>query len=117
LRRCAFERCFEGSGGKTKRILRCFEICGVSKSRRFLRPPITRGEARAKRAHEPLVSWLVGNLPPEVSASSPPEFAERFHPAATMTEGYRLYKQYLAALGCLDRVYDPKTHHAYALRP
>ncbi len=41
------------------------------------------------------------------------EYAIPVLPFVNVTQGYRLYKRYLRALGLLDEVYDPNTTHAF----
>lgn len=43
------------------------------------------------------------------------EYARRLGPGVTYTEGFRLYKRYLAAIGLLDAVYDPEVGYASAV--
>jgi hypothetical protein len=71
-------------------------------------------DARQTRSFAALQSWLIPRLSGLRTSPFSAEYAERWHPAGTMTEGFRLYKRYLAVLGCLDRVYDAETGYAYA---
>lgn len=81
-------------------------------------------EAIRAGAEEPLMRWLAAMLPIGPLRTEVPstkrnervssEYAEMWHPLATRTEGFRLYKKYLEALGRLDTVYDKERHHAFA---
>lgn len=67
---------------------------------------------------EALLHALSAALEPFTSPTpADDEFADRWRPNATATQGLRLHKRYLQLLALLGRVYDPRRNFAYLKAP
>jgi hypothetical protein len=68
------------------------------------------------RAIESALGLLVGLLDELPAAPTRADYALALAHNATLTQGFTLYKRWLALVGLLDELYDPAFDHALARR-